>query len=109
MQIDIKCSECGKRTLNFDIGGVYYLVSEPSKTVIVENNIICPKCSSDISSEKCLVRANELLISFVAANISLETGKVPKHLQKIFPCLNMEEYKIFEEKAKSKLRLVEKL
>jgi len=108
MQIDIKCAECGKRTLKFDIGGVYYLSTEPSKTVIVENKIICPKCAKDISSGNCLVRGNDLLLGFMAANISLEIGKVPKHLQKILPLMNREDYEIFLRKSKGKLNLVEK-
>lgn len=108
METDIKCAECGKRTLNFDLGGVYYLADNPSKTVIVENKIICPKCSKDISSGKCLVKGNDLLIKFVAANISLEVGKVPNHLQMILPLTNEEEYNIFKNKSQSKLKLVEK-
>ena len=104
MEIDIKCAECGKRTLKFNLGGVYYLVDKPSETVIVENTIICSK---DISSGKCMVKGNDLLMMFLTANICLQTGKVPKHLQKILP-LNKPEYEILKNKAKARVMLEEK-
>jgi len=108
MEIDIKCSECGKMTKNFDIEGVYYLVENPSSTFIVEDKIICPKCGKDISNKKCLVKGKDLLIKLLVANLCLMEGRIPEHLSKILPLTNKRDYKIFKEKAKAKVKLVEK-
>jgi len=85
MEMDIKCSECGKGTRNFELGEMLYLPENVSETLIVKNDIMCPKCRKDISDEKCLVKTNELLMRLVTANICLSLDDVPKHLQGAYP------------------------
>jgi hypothetical protein len=53
----VKCLECGKRTMNFELGDVFYRVDDKSSTkgekdVLVKDPIVCPKCKKDISDGK---------------------------------------------------------
>ena len=108
MQIDIKCSLCGKGTRNFELGEIFYLADDVSKSIIVKDTIICPKCSKDISNGQCMIRENELLMRLVTANLCLSDGDVPNHLQGAFP-LNKKDYRFVNDKCKSRLKLVRKL
>ena len=105
MEIGIKCSSCSRSTRNFELGEIFYLAGNASKSIIVKDAIICPKCSKDISNNKCMVKENELLISFVAANLCLSEGGVPKHLQGAFP-LNKKDYEFIKGKCKSRLKFI---
>ena len=106
MEIDIKCSECGKGTRHFDLGEIFYLPDNASETIIVKDAITCPKCGKDISNKKCMVRANELLMRFVAANLYMSVGDVPKHLKGAYP-LGRRDYDLAKGKCLSQLKLVE--
>lgn len=107
MEMGIKCSECGKGTRNFELGEIFYLADNASKSIIVKDAIICPKCSKNISNEQCMVKENDLLMKFVTANICLSCGEVPKHLQGAFP-LSKRTYGLVKGKCKSRPKLVGK-
>ncbi len=108
MEIDIKCLNCGKVTKNFELGEMFYLPENASETLVVKNQIICPKCRKDISDEKCSVRANELLMRLVAANICLSAGDLPKHLQGAFPLLKRD-YSLFKGNCQARLKMANRL
>ena len=109
MQADIKCADCGKMTLHFELGELYYDVNKPSTTVVVKNEIICPKCKKNISDKKCLVKENDFLMSLVAANISLgmKDFGVPSYLRGAIP-LGKQQHSIIVPQCKAQLQLVEK-
>ena len=109
MQTDIKCANCGKMTRHFELGEIYYDVEKPSSTVVVKNGIICPKCKTDISDKKCMVKINYFLMSLVAANISLGMGELdfPPHLRGAFP-LRKQQHSIIAPHYKAQLQLVKK-
>ena len=107
MEIDIKCLECGKGTRNFELGEVFYLADNASKSIIIKNAIICPKCSRDISNGECMVRENELLMMFVTANLCISCGDVPAHLKGAYP-LQKRDYEMIKNRCKAKPKLVEK-
>lgn len=107
MEVDIKCSECGKITRRFELGEMFYLPENASESIIVKNKITCPKCGKDISDRKCMVKQNDLLMRIVTANISLSIGDVPEHLKGAHPLLK-KGYGLIKNKCISKLNLVEK-
>ena len=91
--------ECGKGTLKFELGEIYYLLDKPLASIIVKNKIICPKCKKDISDEKCMVKQNYLLMKFITANISLDCGGIPPHLKGAYP-LRKKDYEIIKSQTK---------
>ncbi len=107
MEADIKCSECGKATRNFELGEIFYLPENASESIIVKNKITCPKCGKDISDRKCRVKQNDLLMRLVTANISISCGDVPEHLKGAYPLLK-KDYDLIKNKCQSKLNLVQK-
>ena len=107
MQTDVKCMECGKGTRNFELGEIFYLPDKASETIIVKDAIVCPKCGNDISNEKCMVKANELLMRFITANLCISSGDVPKHLKGAYQ-LKERDYELIKNKCKAKPKLVEK-
>ncbi len=107
MEIDIKCLECGKGTRKFGLGDMFYLLENASETLIVKNDIICPKCKKNISDEKCLVKTNELLVKLATANICLSVGDVPSHLQGAYP-VRKKDYDLIKNKCKARLKLVDR-
>lgn len=99
-------------TRRFELGQLYYDVDNPSSTVIVKESIICPKCKSDISDNKCMVKANYFLMSLVAANISMigESKKefaVPPHLRGAIS-LRKQQHSIISPQCKAQLQMVKK-
>ena len=107
MEIDIKCLNCGKGTRHFELGSIYYMLEKPSETLAVKNLIICPKCRKDISNEKCVVKANELLMRLVTANICLSVGEMPKHLQGAYP-LRKRDYDLVKDNCQARLKMVDR-
>ena len=105
MEINIKCSECGKGTRKFELGKIFYLHDNPSESLIIKNKIICPKCKKDISDNKCIIKANELLVKIIASNISKSVGKVPSHLRGAY-LLMEQDYDRIKNNCLSKLKLV---
>ena len=108
MEMDIKCLECGKGTRKVELGYIFYLPENASETLIVKNDIICPKCRKDISDEKCLVKTNELLMMLVTANICMSLDGVPKHLQGAFP-LRKRDYDLVKDNCQARLKMVDRL
>ncbi|MBD3249620.1 hypothetical protein GF336_06260 [Candidatus Woesearchaeota archaeon] len=107
MEIDIKCAACGKRTLNVNIGEVIYDIENPSKTIMIKNSLICPKCKKDINNKECLIRSHDILMGFIAANICMDEGDVPPHLDGTFP-LKKKDYDIIKKNFKTRPKLVKK-
>ena len=107
MESDIKCLECGKITRKVELGKIFYALESPSKTILIENTIICPKCSKDISNGKCALKINETLMKLVAANISISIGEIPEHLSGTY-YLNKKEYEKTRMICKSKPKMVSK-
>lgn len=105
MEIDIKCLECGKATRKFELGKMFYLPQNASDTLVVKNSIICPKCKKDISGERCIVKANELLMRLVTANICISVGDLPPHLEGAFS-IRKKDYDLVKGICKSRLKLV---
>lgn len=108
MEADIKCSECGKITRNFELGEMFYLPEKASESLIVKNKITCPKCGKDISKNKCMVKQNDMLMRFVTANICTRLDDVPDHLKGAYPLLK-KDYDLVKDKCASRLKLVQKL
>ena len=111
MQIDIKCAGCGKITRHFELGVLYCNIDNTRATLLVKNTIICPKCRSDISDKKCLVKAHYFFMSLLAVNISRMGEKdgfsVPLHLRGAFS-LRKQQYNLIASSCKARLRLVDK-
>jgi len=107
MESDIKCLECGKITRNFELGETICNIDKPSKTILVKEVIICPKCNKDISNEKCALKTNDTLMRLVAANISISIGSVPKHLKRAYS-LETKIYYQHKSLFNSKPKLVDK-
>ena len=107
MESDIKCLECGKMTRNFELGELICDIRKPSKTIIVKDAVICPKCKKDVSNEKFALKENDTLMKLVAANISISIGDIPKHLRRAY-CLEPAIYSQHKSAFKSKPKLVGK-
>ena len=107
MEANIKCFECEKITRNLELGKLFYLKDNPSKSLIVKDKIICPKCKKDISDNKCIVKSNELLMKFITANLSISSGSVPNYLKGAYPLME-QDYYLIQKKCFSKLRLVKR-
>jgi|SRR3989344_1165454 len=107
MESDIKCMECGKITRNFELGEVICDFNKPSKTLLVKNTLICPKCKKDISNEKFAIKEKDMLMKFVAANICISIGDVPKHLKRAYS-LETKIYNRHKSLFNSKPKLVDK-
>lgn len=107
MQIDIKCSDCGKSTRNFELGEMFYLPEKPLETLIVKNTIICPKCRKGISHGNCMVKTNEFLMRLATANICLSVGDVPKHLQGAYP-LRKRDYNLVKDSCQARLKMIDR-
>lgn len=70
----IKCMECGKRTMNYELGDVFYRVDDKSSTkgendVLVKDPVICPKCKKDISDEKFEISSSDFFLAMITAGI----------------------------------------
>jgi len=104
MEIDIKCLECGKGTRNFELGEIFYLPEHPAETIIIKDDIFCPKCRKNINNEKCIVKLNEMLIKLITANLCL-SGNIPQHLQGAFP-MRKKDYDAIENVCKSRLKFL---
>ena len=107
MESDIKCLECGRITRNFELGEVICDFNKPSKTLLVKDTLMCPKCKKDISNEKFAIKENDMLMKLVAANISISIGNVPKHLKRAY-CLETKIYNRHKSPFNSKPKLVGK-
>ena len=107
MESDIKCLECEKMTRNFQLGELICDIRKPSKTIIVKDAVICPKCKKDVSNEKFALKENDTLMKLVAANIIISIGSVPNHLKRAY-CLEPAIYNRHKSKFKSKPKLVGK-
>lgn len=107
MEIDIKCSECGKGTRKVELGDIFYLPENASDSLIVKNHITCPKCKNDISDEKCIVKTNELLMRLATANICLSLDDVPKHLQGAYP-LRKRDYDLVKDNCQARLKMADR-
>lgn len=107
MEIDIKCLNCGKGTRKFALGDIFYLPENASETLIVKNDIICPKYKKNISDEKCIVKTNELLMRLATANICLSVGDVPSHLQGAYP-LRKRDYDLIKDSCQARLKMVDR-
>jgi TFIIF-interacting CTD phosphatase-like protein len=75
----MKCLECGRSTMYFELGEVYCEISNCT-SILAKNKIICPKCNKDISKGKCAVKIQDIVGMFIAANLLVDEG-LPKHLQ----------------------------
>ncbi len=84
MECDIKCLECGKGTMKFELGALVY-EARNSSLILVKDPIICPKCKKDISNRKCAVKLQDIMGKIIAANI---LDEIPSHLQGSFPLSN---------------------
>lgn len=65
----IKCMECGKRTMNFELGDVFYRVDAEKPTkgeidILVKDPVVCPKCKKDISKAKFEIDGKDFLITY---------------------------------------------
>lgn len=101
----IECYECGKGTRNFELGDLFYC-KDIDLGILVKNPIFCPKCNSDISDEKCLVKEHELLMKIVTANLCASSKmKIPKHL-KGSNIINENDHEKFSSYCKSKLKFI---
>lgn len=112
MEADIKCLVCGRMTRHFELGELYYNVDKPASAIIVKEQVVCPKCKTDISQRKCAVKENYFLMRLVAATISLTMEAkgefaVPQHLQGAIP-LRKKQYQIVASNCKTRLQLVGK-
>ena len=107
MEADIKCALCGKGTRRHELGEIFYLAENASSSVIIKDPIICPKCSKDISDGQCMVKANDLLMKFVTANICTNIGDLPHHLKGAYP-LAKKDYNLVKDRCAGSLNLVEK-
>ena len=105
MEINIKCSECGKGTRNFELSEIFYLPEHPAETIIIKDDVFCPKCRKNISNEKCTVKLNDMLIKLITANICLSSGDVPQHLQGAFP-MKKRDYDAMKNICKSRLKFL---
>jgi hypothetical protein len=88
----IKCMECGKRTMNFELGDVFYRVADESptkgeKNILVKDPVVCPKCKKDISDGKFELNSRDFFITMITASIC-RLGKIqgkkfetPSHLR----------------------------
>jgi hypothetical protein len=70
----IKCMECGKRTMSYELGDVFYRVDDKSSNegendVLVKNPVVCPKCKKDISDRKFEINSRDFLLAMITAGI----------------------------------------
>ncbi len=108
MEIDIKCTECGKMTRNFELGKLFYIPNHVKESVVILDAVICPKCKKDISNEKFLVKESYFFMRLITANVCLSMGETPDHLRVALPVFNQGEYAILKEKCKSRPTFVMK-
>jgi len=66
--------ECGKKTMNFELGDVFYRLDDKNSTesendVLVKDPVVCPKCKKDISDGKCEVNSTYFHLALITADI----------------------------------------
>ncbi len=111
----IKCMECGKRTMNFELGDVFYKVDEEKPTegeieVLVKDRVVCPKCKKDVSDGRFEISSKDFLLTMITASIC-RLGKLrgqrfetPSHLKGGYS-LNVADFEKMKRFCKSKPKL----
>ena len=111
----IKCMECGKRTMNFELGDVFYKVDaekpiEGEIDILVKDPVVCPKCKKDISDGKFEINSRDFLLTMISASIC-RLGKLqghkfgtPSHLKGGYT-LNAADFEKMKRLCKSKPKL----
>jgi hypothetical protein len=108
--------ECGKRTMNYELGDVFYRVDDKSSDeiendVLVKDPVVCPKCKKDISDGKFEIKSTDFLIAMTTASICLigqlkgHKFKTPIHLRGGFS-LNPEDFEKMKPICRSKPKFV---
>jgi hypothetical protein len=112
----IKCLECGKRTMDFELGDVFYRVDDKSSTeiekdVLVKDLVVCPKCKKDISDGKFEIDSTDFLLAMITAGICRigqlknQEFETPTHLRGGYS-LNPTDFEKMKPFCRSKPKLV---
>lgn len=86
--------ECGKRTMNYELGDVFYRLDDKSSTeggndVLVKDPVVCPKCKKDISDGKFEINSSDFFLIMITGGIcrigQLKGHKIetPAHLNEM--------------------------
>ncbi len=106
METDITCLECGRGTLRFNLGQVYYSPEIEHGNILVAKAVICPKCGKDVSDKRFAVNGPRVMAGILAAMISLSIREtVPPHLRGIV-LFHPPQYAEIRRKAKAIPKLV---
>lgn len=108
--------ECGKRTMNYELGDVFYRVDDKSSTesendVLVKDPVVCPKCKKDVSDGKFEINSTDFLIAMTTASIcrigQLKNKKfeTPPHLRGGYS-LNPADFEKMKRICRSKPKMV---
>ncbi|MCZ7402871.1 MAG: hypothetical protein O8C61_11680 [Candidatus Methanoperedens sp.] len=112
----IKCMECGKRTMNYELGDVFYRLDDKSSTerendVLVKDPVVCPKCKKNISDGKFEINSTDFHLAMITASIcrigQLKGHKfaTPAHLRGGYS-LNPADFEKMKHICRSKPKLV---
>ena len=108
--------ECGKRTMNYELGDVFYRVDDKSSTesendVLVKDPVVCPKCKKNISDGKFEIKSTDFHLAMITAGIC-RIGRLkghgfatPAHLRGGHS-LNPVDFEKMKQKCRSKPKLV---
>jgi hypothetical protein len=112
----IKCIECGKRTMNYELGDVFYRLddenpSEDGNDVLVKDPVVCPKCKKDISDGKFELNSTYFHLSLITADfcrigqLKGQEIETPAHLRGGYS-LNPADFEKMKPICRSKPKLV---
>ena len=106
METDIKCLECGRGTLRFNLGPVYYSPEIEHDNFLIAKAVICPKCGKDVSNKRFAVNGPRVMGSIFTANVCVSIREtVPPHLRGIV-LFHPSQYADIRRKAKAIPKLV---